>query len=79
MDAVLGPLQRVERSMRETAQVELTEWRAKAEVAKLAESAWKEEVKAAIKSGDEPPARPSSANPGDEPHMPRLGRVGRHG
>lgn len=72
MDAVLVPLKRVERAMREAAQSELTEWRAKAEVAKLAESAWKESVKAAIKAGDEPPARPSSADPGVEPHMPRL-------
>ncbi|MDO6584815.1 YfjI family protein [Salipiger sp. 1_MG-2023] len=72
MDAVLVPLKRVERAMREAAQFELAEWRGKAEVAKLAESAWKEAVKAAIKSGDEPPARPSSANPGAEPPMPRL-------
>lgn len=72
MDAVLVPLKRVEREMREEAHSDLSEWRAKAEVAKLAESAWKESVKAAIKAGDEPPQRPSSADPGAEPHMPRL-------
>jgi hypothetical protein len=58
--------------MREKAQGELNDWRARAEVSKLAESAWKEAVKAAIKAGDAPPARPASANPGDEPVMPRL-------
>ncbi|MHA7865876.1 MAG: YfjI family protein [Salipiger thiooxidans] len=72
MDAVLVPLKRVERAQREAAQSELSDWRAKAEVAKLAESAWKESVKAAIKAGDEPPARPDSADPGAEPPMPRL-------
>lgn len=72
MDAVLVPLKRIERDLRETARGDLADWRARAEVAKLAESAWKEQVKAAIKTGDEPPARPSSADPGAEPPMPRL-------
>lgn len=72
MDAVLVPLKRVERNLRETAQGDLADWRAQAEVAKLAESAWKEQVKAAIKAGDEPPPRPSSADAGAEPPMPRL-------
>ncbi|WP_134679574.1 YfjI family protein [Paracoccus ravus] len=72
LDAVLVPLKKAERAMREKVQGDLDDWRAKAEVAKLAESAWKEAVKAAIKAGDEPPARPASANPGDEPAMPRL-------
>lgn len=72
IDAVLVPLKKVERELRKAAQSALTDWRAKAEVAKLAESAWKEAVKAAIKSGDEPPVRPASADPGAEPPMPRL-------
>lgn len=72
IDAVLVPLKRAERTMRESVQGEVDEWRNKAEVAKLAESAWKESVKTAIKAGDEPPSRPDSANPGQEPVMPRL-------
>lgn len=72
LDAVLIPLKKAERQMREAAQDKLNEWRAKAEVARLAESTWKEAVKNAIKAGDEPPPRPASANPGPEPVMPRL-------
>jgi len=72
IDAVLVPLKNAERAMREAAHGELTEWRAKAEVAKLVESAWKESVKAAIKAGEEPEARPVDADPGPEPVMPRL-------
>lgn len=72
MDAVLVPLKGAERRLRDAAQGSINDWRAAAEVAKLAESAWKESVKAAIKSGDEPPARPDSANPGAEPIMPRM-------
>lgn len=72
IDAVLVPLKRAERAMREATQAAVDEWRDKAEVAKLAESAWKESVKAAIKAGDEPPARPTSAEAGAEPVMPRL-------
>lgn len=72
LDAVLVPLKQSERKMRDAAQGEVNDWRAKAEVAKLAESTWKEAVKAAIKAGDEPPARPESANAGPEPVMPRL-------
>lgn len=72
LDAVLNPLKKVERALREQVQGEVTEWRARAEVAKLAESAWKEAVKAAIKSGDAVPSRPASANAGKEPIMPRL-------
>ncbi len=72
LDAVLVPLKKAERRMREKAQGEVDEWRDKAEVAKLAEAAWRETVKAAIKGGEEPPSRPTSADPGPEPVMPRL-------
>lgn len=72
LDAVLVPLKRAERVLRAKAQSALTEWRGKAEVAKLVENIWKEAVKAAVKEGQEPPARPAAANPGPEPVMPRL-------
>ena len=72
LDAVLGPLKQAERRLRAKAQAQVEEWRSKAEVAKLAEAAWKEQVKAAIKEGNEPPERPASADPGPEPFLPRL-------
>lgn len=69
---MLIPLKKVERGLREVTLNRLEEWRSKAEVAKLAESAWKEAVKLALKEGEEPPLKPASANPGPEPVMPRL-------
>ncbi|MEZ5782749.1 MAG: DUF3987 domain-containing protein [Rhizobiaceae bacterium] len=72
LDAVLVPLKQAERRIRDKDQAAMAEWRGKAEVAKLAESAWKETVKAAIKAGEEPPPRPDSANIGPEPFMSRL-------
>ena len=72
LDAVLTPLKRAERASRAAAQAEVTEWRNRAEIAKLVESTWKDSVKAATRAGDEPPARPAAANPGPEPVMPRL-------
>ncbi|WP_233499389.1 DUF3987 domain-containing protein [Pararhodobacter sp. CCB-MM2] len=72
LDAVLIPLKSVQDGKRAKAQAALTEWKARAEVAKLVESTWKEAVKAAVKDGAEPPKRPASANPGPEPIMPRL-------
>lgn len=72
LDALLCPLKRAERRIREKAQVSVNNWRDKAEVAKLADEAWRAMAKAAIKIGDEPQARPSAADPGPQPVMPRL-------
>lgn len=72
IDSVLIPLKKVEREIRETAQSGINEWRDKTEIAKLAESAWKEEAKAVVKAGEEPPQRPAATFPGPEPVMPRL-------
>lgn len=72
MDAVLVPLKRVERAMRESVQSKWDDWKEEAEIAKVSENQWKEAVKKAIKEGDEPPRRPASANPGPEPIVPRL-------
>jgi len=72
LDAVLSPLKQAERAQRQAGETELAAWREKAEVAKLAESAWKELAKAALKEGSEPPARPQATNPGPEPFLPRL-------
>lgn len=72
LDAVLTPLKRMEREARAKVETVLSEWRDRAEVAKLAEQTWKEAAKAALKSGDDIPAKPEAANPGPEPVMPRF-------
>ncbi|WP_112310352.1 DUF3987 domain-containing protein [Pseudogemmobacter bohemicus] len=72
LDAVMAALKVVEREGRQEVEGRLTAWRAAAEVAKLAESAWKEAVKAAIRDGDDIPQKPAEADPGPEPIMPRY-------
>lgn len=72
LDAVLTPLKRMEREARAKVESVLSEWRGKAEIAKLAEQTWKEAVKAALKAGDDMPAKPDAAKPGPEPVMPRF-------
>lgn len=72
LDAILMPLKAAERVRREMALEELNEWRAAAEVAKVAEAGWKEAVKTAMRNGEEVPERPDTANPGPEPVLPRL-------
>ena len=72
LDAVLGLIKDIERETRQAMEGDLSEWREKAEIAKLAESAWKEAAKAALKDGSEPPARPDTVRIGPEPFPPRL-------
>ncbi|PRX37224.1 Protein of unknown function [Meinhardsimonia xiamenensis] len=72
LDAITRPLAELERARREAAEPERKAWAEKAEVAKIAESAWKEAVKAALKEGEEPPAKPAACDPGPEPFPPRL-------
>ncbi|EXL03877.1 YfjI family protein [Brucella anthropi] len=72
LDAVLSPLKKVERTLMATVRMDMDEWQGKAEIAKVAEAAWKETVKKAVKDNEEPPARPNSADPGPQPVMPRL-------
>lgn len=72
LDAVLSPLKQIEREMRQAIEADHADWRERADLAKLAESAWKEETKAALKAGNEPPERPKVADPGEEPFAPRL-------
>ncbi len=49
LDAVLAPLNELERDMRKTAEADLAKWFERAEVAKIAQSVWKEATKAALK------------------------------
>lgn len=72
IDAILGPLKKVERAQRAEVQAELEQWREKAELSQLVKSAWKETAKAAAKEGSDPPVMPPAANPGPQPVMPRL-------
>nr|WP_272944432.1 DUF3987 domain-containing protein [Thioclava atlantica] len=72
LDAVLGPLKTVERESWRAIEGDITAWREASELARLAESGWKEQAKAALKEGSEPPPRPESADPGPEPFAPRL-------
>jgi hypothetical protein len=72
LDAVLTPLRKVEREKRREVDAEHAAWAEAAELAKIAESTWKEAVKRALKEGDDAPDRPKEANPGPEPFLPRL-------
>lgn len=72
IDAVLQPLRKVERPLREAAEARHKEWQDRAELAKLMESTWKEGAKAAIKAGEIPPERPKGCEAGPPPHIPRL-------
>lgn len=72
LDAVLTPLKKVEQSLRADMQGDLNEWRERADVAKLAEATWRDDVKAALKAGKDTPSRPDNCNPGKEPVLPRL-------
>lgn len=67
LDAVLNPLKQVERSLRAPWETSMNEWHQRAEIAKVAEAAWKDDVKAALKAGKQPPARPDGCDPGTEP------------
>lgn len=72
LDAVLGLIKEVEREKRQAMEGDLSEGPEKAEVAKLAKSAWKEAAKAALKDGSEPPEHPDTARIEPEPFLPRF-------
>ena len=71
-DAAVSPLRVVERRMRGAAERDRAEWAARAEVAKLAEDVWKASYTKALRAGKVPPEKPAAADPGPEPHLPRL-------
>ncbi|WP_296645217.1 DUF3987 domain-containing protein, partial [Roseinatronobacter sp.] len=72
IDAALQPLRNVERRMRSAADKEIKAWVEKSDLAKLAKSTWKDDVKSALSSGETPPGKPSLCDIGPPPHMPRL-------
>ncbi len=72
LDAILTPLRKVERDMRRTVDTARNEWAEAAELAKIAESTWKEAVKRAFKECEEVPERPPESYQAREPFSPRL-------
>ncbi|MEO1024687.1 MAG: DUF3987 domain-containing protein [Pseudomonadota bacterium] len=72
LQAVVKPLEDIQSRLRKEADEEREIWAERAEVAKMQEAAWRDEVRAAIKSGETTPTMPSGCDPGEEPHAPRL-------
>ena len=72
IDAVLAPLRRAERPIRQVAETEREDWAKREKLAKLAEADWEARVKSAMKKGLEPPEMPQEAMMGEPPHIPRL-------
>lgn len=72
IDAVLGPLRRVERPMRQAAEAEFKDWIKRSDRATAAKRAWERQVEAAVKKGAEAPPMPKEADAGPPPHIPRL-------
>lgn len=72
LDAIVGPLKRVEGAKRAEVQIELAQWREKNEIAQLLKSTWKEEARLAAKEGAAIPKIPPAAHPGPHPVMPRF-------
>lgn len=72
LDAALSPPRGIEKTDRRVAEAEHHEWEDKRDVAKLAQSAWNKQVKAAIAEGDVPPGRSASMDLPPAPNMPRY-------
>lgn len=71
-DAVIDPLKEIGRRQAEQFKAKHEAWSEKEEVAKLAEAAWKERVKSAMKECEPAPDRPAAASIEAEPIRPRL-------
>ena len=72
MDAILTPLKEVERLDRQSVEKDKHEWSERTELAKLRNSTWREQAKAALKEGQEPPEKPSDCVFEDPPFAPRY-------
>jgi hypothetical protein len=72
MDAVLDPVRELETDLAHDYTDKLQEHEDAATIAAVSKSAWKEDIKAAVKDGSELPARPSAARTPDAPVRPRL-------
>ena len=72
LDAVRAPLQALADRLEAELEPAHSRWREKKERAELYREAWRERAKQAAKKGLSLPARPPEADPGEEPHIPRL-------
>jgi hypothetical protein len=72
MDAILTPQKEVERLDRQSLEKDVSDWSEKSELAKLRSSTWREQAKAALKEGQEPPEKPSDCGIDAEPFSPRY-------
>lgn len=72
IDAVLSPLRRAERPLRQAAEAEMAAWEKRTKLAKLAQDMWDKKARAALDKGNPPPPVPKEADAGTAPHIPRL-------
>lgn len=72
IDAVLAPLRRAERPLREAAQAEMEAWEKRVKLAKLAHDVWDKKARVAVEKGNPSPPMPKEADSGTAPHIPRL-------
>lgn len=72
IDAVLAPLRRAERPLRDAMLAETEEWEKRAKVAKVAHAHWEKKVTEALAKDRPSPPLPPEADAGRAPHVPRL-------
>lgn len=72
IDAVLAPLRRAERPLRQEAEAETVAWEKRVKLAKLAQDVWDKKARIALEKGNPPPPVPKEADSGTAPHIPRL-------
>ncbi|WP_134682438.1 DUF3987 domain-containing protein [Paracoccus ravus] len=72
IDAVLAPLRRAERPLRQAAEAEMAAWEKRVKLAKLAQEMWDKKARAALDKGNPPPPLPKEVDAGPAPHIPRL-------
>ncbi|MEM8624432.1 MAG: DUF3987 domain-containing protein [Pseudomonadota bacterium] len=70
LDAVISPLQQLEKQIRDDAEAELREFAGNAEIAEIADLEWKKQAKEAVAEKREVPPRPEG--PGPTPIVPDL-------
>ena len=71
-DSLMTPLRNAERLLRDEAFTKRAIWDESAEIAKIAEQVWKDNVKAAARTGDPAPEKPKACFTEPKPHVPRL-------
>lgn len=72
IDAVLAPLRRAERPLRQAAEAEMADWKKREKVARVAGAAWEKKASAELAKGNPPPPIPRETDAGPKPHIPRL-------